>query len=222
MTRENKLALVIGFGLLLLAGIFVSDHLSAQQRTDEEPLVASEEFVLPGANILKPRNAAAPDSRPGATGLTTPTKPAREIVLGRRKDVPTSSNLTVHVVRSGETLTAISRTHYGDTDRMDDIARQNNITDPNRLVVGMRLVLPPAATAPPVAQAPAPIKTTPTVVPIPSPNTVIVRKGDTLGDIAKRKLGSYRKWREIAEENKDILPDPDLVTPGMILRLPTK
>ena len=46
MTRENKLALVIGFGLLLLAGIFVSDHLSAQQRTDEEPLVASEELIV--------------------------------------------------------------------------------------------------------------------------------------------------------------------------------
>ena len=31
MTRENKLALVIGFGLILFVGILVSDHFSAQR-----------------------------------------------------------------------------------------------------------------------------------------------------------------------------------------------
>ena len=31
MTRENKLALVIGFGLMLFVGILVSDHFSAQR-----------------------------------------------------------------------------------------------------------------------------------------------------------------------------------------------
>ena len=32
MTRENKLALVVGFGLLLFVGILVSDHFSAAHR----------------------------------------------------------------------------------------------------------------------------------------------------------------------------------------------
>ena len=31
MTRENKLALVVGFGLMLFVGILVSDHFSAQR-----------------------------------------------------------------------------------------------------------------------------------------------------------------------------------------------
>ncbi|MFO0827862.1 MAG: LysM peptidoglycan-binding domain-containing protein [Phycisphaerales bacterium] len=33
MTRENKLALVLGFGLMLFVGILVSDHLAARQLT---------------------------------------------------------------------------------------------------------------------------------------------------------------------------------------------
>ena len=32
MSRENKLALIIGFGLVLFVGVLVSDHLSANQR----------------------------------------------------------------------------------------------------------------------------------------------------------------------------------------------
>ena len=32
MTRENKLAMVVGFGLLLFVGILVSDHFSTAQR----------------------------------------------------------------------------------------------------------------------------------------------------------------------------------------------
>jgi len=35
MTRENKLALVVGFGLLLFVGILVSDHFSAAHRQDK-------------------------------------------------------------------------------------------------------------------------------------------------------------------------------------------
>ena len=32
MTREHKLALVVGFGLILFVGILVSDHLAADAR----------------------------------------------------------------------------------------------------------------------------------------------------------------------------------------------
>ena len=42
MTRENKLALVIGFGLMLFVGILVSDHFSAQ-RFDPATVVQADE-----------------------------------------------------------------------------------------------------------------------------------------------------------------------------------
>ena len=41
MTREHKLSLVLGFGLLLFVGILLSDHFSAAQRRDHADLVAT-------------------------------------------------------------------------------------------------------------------------------------------------------------------------------------
>ena len=33
MTREHKLALVVGFGLVLFVGILIADHMAAEGRT---------------------------------------------------------------------------------------------------------------------------------------------------------------------------------------------
>jgi nucleoid-associated protein YgaU len=41
MTRENKLALIIGFGLILVVGILVSDHFSAAARRESADLVSA-------------------------------------------------------------------------------------------------------------------------------------------------------------------------------------
>ncbi|MSR34556.1 MAG: LysM peptidoglycan-binding domain-containing protein [Phycisphaerales bacterium] len=48
----------------------------------------------------------------------------------------------------------------------------------------------------------------------------IVQKGDTLGAIAKKKLGKSSKWTEIASANGATLSDPTALSPGMSLRLP--
>jgi len=48
----------------------------------------------------------------------------------------------------------------------------------------------------------------------------VVKAGDQLAAIAQEHLGSARRWREIAALNKDIMPDPARMRPGMRLRLP--
>ncbi|MEX2529758.1 MAG: LysM peptidoglycan-binding domain-containing protein [Gemmatimonadota bacterium] len=48
----------------------------------------------------------------------------------------------------------------------------------------------------------------------------IVQPGETLGGIARNLLGSYGEWRRIFEANADVLSDPDLIRPGMELRIP--
>ncbi|MFW5856882.1 MAG: LysM peptidoglycan-binding domain-containing protein [Planctomycetota bacterium] len=55
-----------------------------------------------------------------------------------------------------------------------------------------------------------------------APRTVayIVQPGDTLTGIARRHLGSSRRWREISKANTDTLPNPDRLRPGMRLRIP--
>jgi len=48
----------------------------------------------------------------------------------------------------------------------------------------------------------------------------IVRSMDSLSWIAKRELGSGARWREIWLLNRDRLPSPNLLYPGMALRIP--
>ncbi len=50
--------------------------------------------------------------------------------------------------------------------------------------------------------------------------TYTVQPKDTLGSIARAKLGDARRWTEIAALNPDILPDPNRVVVGMTLELP--
>lgn len=47
-----------------------------------------------------------------------------------------------------------------------------------------------------------------------------VEAGDTLWDIAKEKVGSGSSYRELAEVNSDLITDPNLILPGMILQMP--
>ncbi|HEY9766167.1 MAG TPA: LysM peptidoglycan-binding domain-containing protein [Chroococcales cyanobacterium] len=49
-----------------------------------------------------------------------------------------------------------------------------------------------------------------------------VASGDTLYAIAKKVLGDGERWREIADLNKDRLPNPNVLRIGQVLRLPGK
>ena len=52
--------------------------------------------------------------------------------------------------------------------------------------------------------------------------TYTVDSGDNLSAIAKQELGDANRWREIYDLNKDVIGDnPDLIQPGMELKLPS-
>ena len=47
-----------------------------------------------------------------------------------------------------------------------------------------------------------------------------VKAGDTLGKIAKETLGIAGAYMKIDDANKDVLKDPDKISPGQVLRIP--
>ena len=49
-----------------------------------------------------------------------------------------------------------------------------------------------------------------------------VKSGDSLSRIAKRELGSYNRWKEIYEANRDKIKDPNVLTVGIQLVIPGK
>lgn len=58
--------------------------------------------------------------------------------------VPGYIGYRLHLVKRGDTLSAIARDHYGDAKRFNDIVRANPtiISDPNRIFVGHVLKIP--------------------------------------------------------------------------------
>jgi len=50
--------------------------------------------------------------------------------------------------------------------------------------------------------------------------TYEVKAGDTLSSIARLVLGNAQRWQELYEANKDVIDDPNVVQPGMVLRIP--
>ena len=54
----------------------------------------------------------------------------------------------------------------------------------------------------------------------PAARTYTVKAGDSLSKIAKRELGDATRWPEIHAANRDLIPNPDLIHPGQVLKLP--
>lgn len=54
----------------------------------------------------------------------------------------------------------------------------------------------------------------------PQERTYTVKRGDTLGSIAARELGSESRWPEIHRLNRDEVRNPNRIEPGQVLRLP--
>lgn len=132
-----------------------------------------------------------------STGASTATSAAAE---------PTSKGGTTHTVAKGETLGDISATHYGTTKHWRKIVEANPGLDPARLKIGQEIQIPVVESAAPAAAAAAG-----------GADTYTVAKGDSYYTIAKKKLGSSSRWREIERLNN--VPAEELRV-GMVIKLP--
>ena len=52
------------------------------------------------------------------------------------------------------------------------------------------------------------------------PSTYVIADGDTLSEISQKLYGTSRRWNDLYQANKDVLPDPDTLTVGVTLRVP--
>ncbi len=241
MTREHKLAVVLGFGLLLFVGILVSDHFSASQRRVSTVLAAktpmremrAAEPVTIQAVQFPQRVAIQPMQQQAMPGQTAPAPVVPAV------GVPAE----LYTLKDGETLYKICQSHYGNGNLWQKLADFNKgtISNPTKLRKGMTIRLPsisvlkgeaPQHLAPTavvagveantvfVQQAQAQVPALAPVAPTAAEREYIVQKGDTLGAIASREMGSARKWNALFEANKDRLRSPTDLKIGRALRIP--
>ena len=176
MTRENKLALVVGFGLLLFVGILVSDHFSAAHRQESAAfgLAASPPgrsgrpisiAPMPAASVaaLQPSSQVMASGDVQRTAGVTPISSAPQRVEPTVMQVATEPvaetrrvatvqqsepGVRLHPIAEGETLFAICKREYGDGSLANALAKYNAkaIPNPNRMRKGVTIRIPPVET----------------------------------------------------------------------------
>lgn len=217
MTRENKLVMVIGFGLLLFVGILVSDHLSARDSQFSNPasiveVALERDRLLPPTGDGRVVTFGQPERAPeqpaeiggvrfvketDANGQVIETPPAPPVPAAER----------THTVAKGENPEKIAQKYYGKKSLATALAKYNGI-DPTRLKIGQVLKVPdisvvdpkaapavaggePSRPAEPIVDIFEPRK--PESSPEPKPEvrtrTTTVQKGDNLWKIAARTMG---------------------------------
>ena len=204
MTHETKLALIIGFALLLLVGVVVSDHFSPQTRESPADLAEEQSQVaapLPGLEnrVALNRPRAQPPSQAGAQASEQPAaEPARQLASP-------SGDASRTTTLPAEPLV-----------RIDQGAGQIQIDGsfrPPLLAAGSQRELGEGW------REPEPRR----MVPLPAPEVAeqarwhIVREGDTLYAIATLHYGNGELWTMIRDANEVA---GGVIRPGQRLKIP--
>lgn len=227
MTREHKLALVVGFGLVLFVGILIADHVAADRRAHlQGPAAVLREsmskdlFRAPNrptidlAVITAPSDPPIIDEEPvvrfapreDRSHLARPNRP--------RADEPSVRENTrrEYRVRPGDSLGKIARMELGRESRWNEIAELNGLKG-STIRPGQRLLLPSReSNRSPRLREVASEPARPAV-----PRTYTVRPGDSLSGIAQRELGRESQWSAIKDLNG---LKTSMISPGQKLRLP--
>jgi len=105
-------------------------------------------------------------------------------------------------IQKNDTLMIISFKVYGDYSRWQEIQEMNPEINAGGLVIGNSITLK---------------KPDQEFVWTPKGTPYIVQKGDTLGSISNDKHGTTKRWREIYENNRPLIKDPNLIFTGFTL-----
>lgn len=183
-----------------------------------KPLTDPAEGDGPGEGVQEPEHfppPPLPDS-----GHDEPA-----VAAARPAVQPPRPAVREYLVKPGDSLSKIARQFYG-SDR-DGVVRalgeanRDRIKSLDGLAAGQTILVPGVQEL--VGGGPASQDRSPAAM-APKRGTgervYAVRQGDTLSSIARNELGQVSRWREIRDLNRDRLPDPDKVLPGMKLRLP--
>lgn len=200
MTRENKLALVVGFGLILFVGILISDHFSAAQNQEAANL-ARGPVASHGNNKARNPDIFNIDPRPDPNGLRSgiiAASPAhQELPTGTTG--PERAIIDPPVDPDGET--EVDRNDEVESDPSGDT--ENVLNTPNKY----KVVNSESDQARPM---------------VAGETTHQVGRGETLFAISKRYYGDGSMWKKLQEFNRDRIPNVDDIRTGVALRIPPK
>lgn len=158
----------------------------------DEPTTGTDPYASAGG---EPGAASKPTTAPSLNRSSTPSS------------LDESSNIR-YLVAPGDNLYEIANRIYGNNREWMNIAQTNSLSAPFVIYPGDELEIPAFGAAAQFAQAYQDV-----------PETVVtVQAGDSLYSIAQKVLGNGSAWKYIWKSNQDSVPNPDLLSPGQVLR----
>lgn len=200
--------------------------------------------IASATNMAVPGTVASTSAKPGAAAKPEPLKGGKIYATSRIDNLSPLSSAAApdktHMVQKGESLFQIAAKYYGNGHTWRELAKYNGLRESDGGIrVGMKLRIPSrdallgkttvaeqkptAMPATPVQASPEPAKRQEAAPAKPGRielATYTVKRGDTLGVIAQKVLGSSKRAGEIADFNK--LDDEDNIPVGTVLKVPPK
>lgn len=242
VTRELKLALIVGFTLVLVVTVLISDHLSKARQLKLDTgttqlTVAPAQWPReaggssPAMNPVPGPLAQIPETKPVDAQPTTqpaprvadstPREPSPEPLVTRTADSAKPASEPVPELRLGRTPDPLA----------DEIKARGGTIDHKtgtfQLPVTARVDRTPTGDSKPVpggAEKLAPPATTPKAVTptlTPGEQSYTIAAGDSATKIAAKFYGDGKHWRKLAEFNPGIIGKDGEVRAGQSIRIPT-
>ena len=165
-------------------------------------------------------NATADSGNDGEDGINDETSAADSNDSGGESDedddevvLPKPPPTTPYIVKSGDTMESIAESWFGSKSKWLLISWENPFADPRKLEAGITLRLPPKDAR--VESIPRELYEELT-----REIRYVLSSGDTLSDIAKRFYGKPALYTLIAEANRDIIENPDVLQAGIEIIIP--
>ena len=181
--------------------------------TADEAAAASTDAVPPSDSVNPEQppqeekaEAPAPAESPAPEAATAEpeNKPAPEAVAENAAPVAGSGQFDSYTTVTGDTLMKIAFETYGDLYQWKKIYDDNKdkISDPNNIPKGVSLKVEKPATPVTVSR---------------NGEKYLIKHGDTLGTISDDIYGTKSKWKQIYENNKELIRDPNKIYAGFFL-----
>jgi nucleoid-associated protein YgaU len=239
MTRETKIGLLLGMGVILLIGIIISDQLAPQSppadftrfgAEAQRSIDASDAAPTTGYTVT-PGSPGYPATT-GTPGIATPGQPAETstvieppsnfFIPSDRQPVPAPQRQADSTPTGSPNLPLTDYAAYN-VDETSSVSRSQTADDVPTLRVGQQrdTELPHTMVA---ARTPATGSANLTTAPRGRGSVILhtVLKGETLTKIALRYYGNGDYWRTIAQANRGKVTLDGQVQIGAVLNIPKR
>jgi len=191
---------------------------STSQPTEESVQAEATPSVADAGTDAVPQAdaSAQPDAMPStppspdASVAIPPVEPTPAAAPTEQAAIPAAPSAAMpsgnssYAVQDGDTLMKVAFENYGDVYKWKQLYELNKdkISNPNSLVKGTVLKLDPSLQSVPVER---------------NGEKYLIKVGDTLGKISMSLYGTMARWKELWENNKQLIHNPNLIFAGFNL-----